>query len=110
MAAGHSLNWFRDTFAPEKSFAELLENVGEIPVGADVLLFTPYLVGERTPYFESQIRGGFIGIDARHTLDHFARAVLEGIIFSLKDSQVLLDPKRELKRLVSVGGGAKKRV
>ena len=103
------MNWFRDTFAPEKSFAELLENVGEIPVGADVLLFTPYLVGERTPYFDSQIRGSFIGIDARHTLNYFARAVLEGITFSLKDSQVLLDPKRELKRLVSVGGGAKNR-
>lgn len=109
LAAGHSLNCFRDTFAPEKSFAELLENVGEIPVGAEGLLFTPYLVGERTPYFDSQIRGSFIGIDARHTLDHFARAVLEGITFSLKDSQVLLDPKRELKRLISVGGGAKNR-
>ena len=56
------------------------------------------------------IRGSFIGIDARHTLDHFARAVLEGITFSLKDSQVLLDPKHELQRLVSVGGGAKNAV
>lgn len=83
--------------------------MGEIPVGAEGLLFTPYLVGERTPYFDSQIRGSFIGIDARHTLDHFVRAVLEGITFSLKDSQVLLEPKRELKRLVSVGGGAKNR-
>lgn len=81
-----------------------------IAVVAKVLLFTPYLVGERTLYFDSQIRGSFIGIDARHTLDHFARAVLEGITFSLKDSQALLDPKRELKRLVSVGGGAKNAV
>ena len=110
LAAGHSLNWFRDTFAPDKSFAELLANVGKITVGAEGLLFTPYLVGERTPYCDSQIRGSFIGIDARHTLDHFARAVLEGITFSLKDSQALLDPKRELKRLVSVGGGAKNAV
>lgn len=107
LAAGHSLNWFRDTFATEKSFGELLVKVGEIPVGAKGLLFTPYLVGERIPYFDSRIRGSFIGIDARHTLDHVARAVLEGITFSLKDSQVLLDPKRELKRLVSVGGGTK---
>ncbi len=81
LAAGHGLNWFRDTFAPDKSFAELLANVGKIAVGAEGLLFTPYLVGERTPYFDSQIRGSFIGIDARHTLDHFARAVLEGITF-----------------------------
>lgn len=110
LAAGHSLNWFRDTFAPDKSFAELLANVGKIAIGAEGLLFTPYLVGERTPYFDSQIRGSFIGIDARHTLDHFARAVLEGITFSLKNSQCLLDPKHELQRLVSVGGGAKNAV
>lgn len=77
-------------------------NVGKIAVGAEGLLFTPY--------FDSQIRGSFIGIDARHTLDHFARAVLEGITFSLKDSQALLDPKHELQRLVSVGGGAKNAV
>lgn len=81
-----------------------------IAVGAEVLLFTPYLVGERTLYFDSQIRGSFIGIDARHTLDNFARAVLEGITFSLKDSQVLLYPKHEMQRLVSIGGGAQNAV
>ena len=32
LAAGHGLNWFRDTFAPDKSFAELLANVGKIAV------------------------------------------------------------------------------
>lgn len=45
---------------------------------------------------------GSIGIDTRHTLDHFARAVLEGVTFSLKDSQRFVDPNGELKRLVSV--------
>lgn len=102
---GHSLNWFKETFAPTKSFEELLSRADEIPLGSLGLL--PYLVGERTPYFDSQIRGSFIGIDTRHTLDHFARAVLEGVTFSLKVSQRLVDPNGELKRLISVVRGCK---
>ena len=109
LAAGNSLSWFRDTFAPDKDFSELLQNIGKIKPGADGLLFTPYLVGERIPYKDSQIRSSFIGIDTHHRLDHFSRAVLEGITFSLKDSQQIMKEtaNREFKQIVSVGGGAK---
>lgn len=60
----------------DNSFTEV--PLGEIAIGAEGLLFTSYLVGERIPYFDSQIRENFVGIDVRHTLDHFARVVLEG--------------------------------
>lgn len=48
-------------------------------------------------------------MDIRHTLSHFTRAVLEGITFSLKDSQQLMEELagRRFTRIVSVGGGAK---
>lgn len=109
LAAGHSLSWFKDTFAPTQDFSELLTGVGEIAAGSGGLLFTPYIVGERTPHVDSQIRGSFIGMDTTHTLTHFARAVLEGITFSLKDSQVLMEEvaQKRFKKIVSVGGGAK---
>lgn len=109
LAAGHSLTWFKETFAPEQSFDELLAGLQEIAPGAEGLLFTPYIVGERTPHVDGKIRGSFIGIDTNHTLNHFARAVLEGITFSLKDSQVLMEEVagKSFKRIVSVGGGAK---
>lgn len=109
LAAGHSLNWFRDTFAKGQGFAELLAPVSEVAVGSDGLLFTPYIVGERTPHVDSAIRGSFIGIDTTHTLAHFTRAVLEGITFSLKDAQTLMADVagKSFKRIVSVGGGAK---
>lgn len=109
LAAGHSLNWFRDTFAPNQSFEDLLSGIDQITPGANGLLFTPYIVGERTPHVDSQIRGSFIGMDTNHTLKHFAKAVLEGITFSLKDSQALMEEVagRTFKRIVSVGGGAK---
>lgn len=109
LSAGHSLNWFKETFASDCSFESLLEGLERIPPGSEGLLFTPYIVGERTPHADSQIRGSFIGIDARHTIKHFTRAVLEGITFSLKESQVLMEEitGRSFRRIVSVGGGAK---
>ena len=109
LAAGHSLSWFKDTFAKDLSFEELLAGIDAIEPGSQGLLFTPYIVGERTPHVDSQIRGSFIGIDTNHTLTHFAKAVLEGITFSLKDSQQLMESiaGKTFKKIVSVGGGAK---
>lgn len=109
LAAGHSLNWFKSTFAAEKSFDKLLENVGSIKPGSNGLLFTPYIVGERTPYADALIRGSFIGMDTTHTLDHFARSVLEGITYSLRDSLELMRQhgNKDISKIVSIGGGAK---
>lgn len=109
LAAGNSLYWFKETFAPETSFVDLLKDISKIAPGAQGLLFTPYIVGERTPHTDSQIRGSFIGLDTRHRLPHLSRAVLEGITFSLKDSQNIMEQKMKNKihQIVSVGGGAK---
>lgn len=109
LAAGHSLTWFKNTFATDKSFEELLANIDSIEPGSKGLLFAPYIVGERTPYTDGKIRGSFIGMDTTHTLDHFARAVLEGITFSLKDSQYLMETiaNKKFERIISVGGGSK---
>lgn len=109
LAAGHSLTWYKNTFAKNETYEELLKDITSIPVGSEGLYFTPYIVGERTPHIDSQVRGTFIGIDTNHTRDHFTRAVLEGITFSLKDSQVLMEEKagKTFKKIISVGGGAK---
>ena len=84
LAAGYSLTWFKDVFAENESFDDLLADVGSVPVGANGLLFTPYLVGERTPHADAAIRASFIGMDSSHQRKDFARAILEGITFSLK--------------------------
>ncbi|WP_066192209.1 MULTISPECIES: xylulokinase [Gracilibacillus] len=108
LAAGYSLDWFKKTFAPEKGFDELLADVGDISVGANGLLFSPYIVGERSPHGDSSIRGSFIGMDSSHTLNHFTRAVLEGITFSLNDSLAILREKgKRIDAIYSIGGGAK---
>jgi xylulokinase len=108
LAAGYSLSWFRDTFAKGESFEQLVAGIQDIPAGSDGLLFTPYLVGERTPYADSQIRASFIGMDAGHSMKHFARAVMEGITFSLRDSlEIIRGSGKKVDRIISIGGGAK---
>ena len=109
LAAGSSLAWYRGVFAKESSFEDLLDQVDSVPLGADGMLFTPYIDGERTPYVDSKVRGSFIGIDRCHTFPHFTRAVIEGITFSLKDGLDLLEERGQTKfnKIVSVGGGAK---
>ncbi|MCI3860390.1 xylulokinase [Lactococcus garvieae] len=108
LAAGNSLSWYKETFNGSLSFKELLAEVSSISPGSDGLLFTPYIVGERTPHFDSKIRGSFLGISAHHNQHHFSRAVLEGITFSLRDSKDMMEAVKghKFKRLVSVGGGA----
>lgn len=108
LAAGHSLTWYKETFAPDLSFAELLANIDRIPAGSGGLLFTPYISGERTPHADSVIRGSFIGMDGGHHRDHFTRAVVEGITFSLRESiEILRSAGKKIQTIVSIGGGAK---
>ncbi|MCF6409638.1 xylulokinase [Pseudalkalibacillus salsuginis] len=108
LAAGHSLSWFKDTFAKDVTFEDLLEDAGSVPIGSNGLLFTPFITGERTPYADAEIRASFIGIDSSHTRKHFVRAVMEGITFSLNESVHIFRQKgREIHSIVSIGGGAK---
>jgi len=108
LAAGYSLSWFKDTFAKEEAFDQFLAGVDEVPAGSNGLLFTPYVVGERTPHADSNIRASFIGVDASHERKHFARAVLEGITFSLHESiELFRNSGKKIDTIISIGGGAK---
>lgn len=107
LAAGYSLSWFKKTFAPNESFDQLLDGVETVKPGAGGLLFTPYIVGERTPHPDSVIRGSFIGIDGSHERKHFARSVMEGITFSLNESvDMFRRAGKTVDTIVSIGGGA----
>ncbi|WNC14791.1 xylulokinase [Brevibacillus brevis] len=108
LSAGQSLTWFKETFAPQVSFEELLQDMENVPVGSGGLLFTPYLSGERTPHVDAAIRGSFVGMDGAHRREHFTRAVVEGITFSLRESiEILRTAGKQITSIVSIGGGAK---
>ena len=111
LSAGYSLTWFKDVFAENESFDDLLADIGSVPVGSNGLLFTPYLVGERTPHADATIRASFIGMDSAHQRKDFVRAVLEGITFSLNESiEIFRRSGKEIDTIVSIGGGAKNEV
>lgn len=90
---GIMLRWFRDEFSwPEVEKAKqmgvdpydvMIEAAEHVPAGAEGLLFLPFLSGERAPYWNAQARGSFFGIGLHHKREHFIRAVLEGILFSV---------------------------
>ncbi|UOF90422.1 xylulokinase [Fodinisporobacter ferrooxydans] len=108
LSAGYSLSWFKNQFASEESFESLLQDLGRVPIGANGLLFTPYLVGERTPYACSIIRGSFIGIDATTSRADFVRAVIEGITYALNESiEILRSKGKRIDTVISIGGGTK---
>ena len=90
LSAAGSLQWFRDTLAPEASFDELIAEADLWKAGADGLFFLPYLAGERTPHADPQARGAFVGLSAHHDRGALVRAVLEGVCFGLRDSRELL--------------------
>jgi xylulokinase len=107
-AAGLSLNWFRKTLAPDLSYRELDRAVKELPIGADRLIYLPYLMGERTPLLDSDARGVFFGLSAMHTREHMARAVMEGVSYSLLDCLSLIRGMGvEIREMALCGGGAR---
>ncbi len=110
-AAGLSLKWFRENFAAELSYREIDERVNKIPIGSERLLYLPYLMGERTPHLDPFARGVFFGISAMHKREHFMRAVMEGVAFSLRDCfEVLKENNIEINEMAVVGGGSRSAV
>jgi xylulokinase len=90
LSAAGSLQWYRDTLAPDMPFDALVAEADEAPAGSEGLLFLPYLSGERTPHPDPLARGAWVGLTLRHRRAHLTRAVLEGVAFGLKDGFSLL--------------------
>jgi xylulokinase len=105
LSAGGSLRWWRD--ATGSSYDELVTEAMTVPPGSEGLVFLPYLTGERTPHLDPLATGSFIGLTARHTRGHMTRALMEGVLFGLRDGLEImrglgLDPKA----VRAIGGGA----
>ena len=114
--AGLSLKWFRDNFCEaEKETAKYMgvdeyylmdKEAMTVPVGAERLLYLPYLMGERTPHLDPNARGMFFGLSAMHTKKHMLRAVLEGVSYSLRDCvEVFREMNINVSDMMACGGG-----
>jgi len=109
--AGLSLQWFRNQFAPDMSYDELLAEAAQSPPGARGLYWLPYLMGERTPYLDAAARGGWIGLTAKHTRADLIRALIEGVSYSQKDGLDLVAALGvNVGSIRASGGGARSRL
>lgn len=114
--AGLSLKWFRDNFCnAEKETAKqigvdeyyLMDKEAEtVPIGANRLLYLPYLMGERTPHLDPNARGMFFGLSAMHTKKDMLRAVMEGVAYSLRDCvEIFREMNISVSDMMACGGG-----
>lgn len=117
-AAGNSFSWMRDTlcrggvFSPNRSIYEQIdEAVLRANPGANGLLFLPYLLGERSPRWNMEASGAFVGLKMTTRQEELCRAVLEGVGFNLKIIlEILRGQIRDIKEIILIGGGAQSRV
>jgi xylulokinase len=93
-AAGASYAWTRDVLGAREAessardgrsvFEHLNELAEEAPPGSRELLYLPYLLGERSPRWNPNARGAFVGLTVRHGRAELVRAVLEGVTMNLR--------------------------
>ncbi len=104
-SAGLSFSWLKDTFFADQSYNSLTEAAARVPAGSQGLEWAPYLLGERTPHLDPEVRAAFAGISSVHTAAHFVRAVLEGVAYSLQDTFTLFAELGIPVSAVRLGGG-----
>ncbi|MFX1239333.1 MAG: FGGY-family carbohydrate kinase, partial [Promethearchaeota archaeon] len=93
--AGGALSFIRDNFLYHKDellkeeavpdvykiFDRIVENT---PAGANNLIFTPWLIGERTPVENPTIRGGLYNLSLEMSREHMLRAIFEGVAYNVR--------------------------
>jgi xylulokinase len=82
------------------------EEAFAVPPGAGGVVFLPYLSGERTPRFDPEARGAWVGLGLEHGRGHLLRAALEGVAFALREGlEALEEAGTAVSELRLAGGG-----
>ncbi len=114
--AGGALSWFVDRLAGDlrlqaeaegRNVYDLINELAlQSPPGARGIVFTPYLSGERCPYPDPDARGTLYGLSLNTPREDIVRAVMEGIVFSLRQIVDIYRSFTGVSRAVASGGGA----
>lgn len=108
-AGGASVQWIAEALSPDPARPETgrLTAEASADVDTDDLYFLPYLLGERSPMWDPEARGAFVGLARHHARAHLVRAVLEGTAFNLLSCiQAFREAGAVIDRIDAVGGGA----
>ncbi|MGC0363478.1 xylulokinase [Rhodococcus sp. 27YEA15] len=108
-AGGASLQWIADVLAPDEQgrFERLLGGAAEVDAADEGLFFLPHLLGERSPYWDPNVRATFVGLARHHGQEHLTRAVVEGVAFNLHTClQAFRENGANTDRVDVIGGAA----
>jgi gluconokinase len=119
--AGNILRWYKDKFGQDEiheakkrgidSYEVIMENAADIKPGAEGLFLLPFYVGERFPIRNSKAKGILFGLTLTHGKAHVVRAILEGIVYTLKWILEILEKHRiTIEEVRAGGGGARSKV
>ena len=103
-SGGSSLIWLAKNLL-NVSFDEMISLAGKSPAGSNGIVFLPYISGERAPIWDSNAKGSFFGVKSSHTASDFARSVLEGVAFSIRN--IMESSNQSIDELRILGGGSK---
>ena len=103
---GALTEWLRE-LAGGPPYDELHEEAAGAGPGAGGLLALPYFAGERTPFFDPDLRGALFGLTASHRRGHVFRALLEATAFAVRQNlETMCETGATIGGLRSSGGGA----
>ncbi|OGO79695.1 MAG: hypothetical protein A2Y21_07075 [Clostridiales bacterium GWC2_40_7] len=94
---------------PYMTFNEILCACKDIPCGSEGVMFLPHLRGSGAPYWDTQMKGAFLGLSTKHNARHMIRSVIEGLSYQAAMIVRMFEELSEMqiKRLYCAGGGAK---
>jgi len=115
---GIVLKWFKNNFCQEeikeaaqanRDVYDLINSIVEtIEPGSNNLICLPFLLGERAPYWNTQVKGMFFGLDLNHTKAHMLRSIMEGIIYNIYSvGESIQDLIGEIDVIYASGGFSK---
>jgi xylulokinase len=115
--AGATQKWLKETLCTlEEQEAErtgrnayeiMDEAIDRVPAGAHGVLFLPYLLGERTPWWNPSARGAFIGMSMATRREDLMRAALEGVSMNLNLILNIFRAQVPIDAVTMIGGGAR---
>lgn len=104
---GGLIEWARQCFyaGDESAYQDMEVEAMECGLGAEGLVFLPYLLGERAPLWDQNARGVFFGLERRHSRKHMVRAVLESTAMAMIFLKEALESRTEPMKIMRVSGG-----
>jgi len=84
---------------------ELIAIAEEAEVGAEGLLFLPYLQGERAPFWNPDLQSSFVHMHIQHQQKHIARAVMEGVMYNINYVMQTVASLHPPPQLIKASGG-----